>query len=508
MQTLLARTEFQTLIESVPDALLMIDDQGQIALVNQQVEALFGYKRQELLGRELECLLPERFHTLHLHHRRSYLENPKTRPMGLGLELYARRRDGSEFPVDISLSPLSTQAGLFIICSLRDISERSRLEHLARSHQALLQVALDALPMGVYVVQGEQAKLVFANRAATEVWGATWIPGQPMQDFLHTHSIRVLSSDGRELTGDQLATYRALRSDQQVHQYQEVIQRPDGTTLPILWSAVLLPAQYFQHLQSPDRQANGVLVGMQDISPLKATEQLKDEFIGLAAHELRTPLAALKGFADMLVVHTQRGRGAPLADWQEEALTEIMVATNRLIEFTEALLDVTRIQAGRLILTIEPRNLVDLVHQVVRGTQATSQQHTLHLHAEPESLIVPIDALRIEQVLTNLLCNAVKYSPDGGAIEVEIQAHWQQDQVVVQVRDHGIGIPVSHQPYVFQRFTRADNTQGAIGAGLGLYLCRELVERHGGRIWFESVEGQGSTFFVALPLSPDTSPPH
>src|SRR5947209_15656868 len=128
-QTLFARTEFQTLIETVPDALLMIDERGQIVLVNQQVEVLFGYTRQELLGQELEYLLPERFHTLHLHHRRSYVQNPKTRSMGLGLELYGRRKDGSEFPVDISLSPLHTQAGLFIICSIRDITERRRLEH-------------------------------------------------------------------------------------------------------------------------------------------------------------------------------------------------------------------------------------------------------------------------------------------------------------------------------------------------------------------------------------------
>ncbi len=500
MRALLARTEFQALVESAPDALLMIDEQGCIVLVNHQVEVLFGYPRQELLGQQLECLLPERFHKRHLRHRHAYAQTPVLRPMGLGLELYGRRKDGSEFPVDISLSPMRTQAGLFIISSIRDISERRRLEHLAQAQQTLLQAVLDALPSGVYLVQGEQARLVFANSAATEVWGATWMPGQTMQDFLSTHQIRVLGSDGHELAYDELATIQALRTGQAVHQFQEMIRQPDGTALPILLNAVRLRTEHFHHLELASEHTGGVLVVMQDITPLKTTERLKDEFIGLAAHELRQPLAALKGFVDMLVVQTQRGRGAPLADWQEEALMEIMVATDRQIEFTEALLDVTRIQAGRLVLTVELRNLVDLARKVVQRIQGTTEQHTLRLSARPELLIVPIDALRIEQVLTNLLDNAVKYSPGGGVIEVDIQADQQQNQVIVQVRDHGMGIPADQQPQVFQRFVRADNTQGMMGAGLGLYLCRELIELHGGRIWFESSEGHGSTFFIALPI--------
>lgn len=139
MRALLARSEFQALVESAPDALVMIDGQGRIALVNQQVEMLFGYARQELVGQQLECLLPERFHKLHLRHRHAYMQTPKVRSMGLGLELYGWRKDGSEFPVDISLSPMRTRAGLFIISSIRDITERRRLDDLAQAQQELLK---------------------------------------------------------------------------------------------------------------------------------------------------------------------------------------------------------------------------------------------------------------------------------------------------------------------------------------------------------------------------------
>lgn len=508
VQALLARVEFRSLIEAVPDALLMIDEQGKIALVNHQAEQLFGYSRQELLGRDLECLLPKRFHTLHLHHRHAYVQDPTVRPMGLGLELYGRRKDGSEFPVDISLSPMQTIAGLFIISSIRDITERRRLEQAAHAHFTLLQAVIDALPSGVYLVQGKEAQLVFANRAASEIWGAAWIAGQPIQDFLQAHHIHIFDSDGQELAYDKLATIRAIRTGQPILQYQEVIQRPDGTRLPILFNAVLLPPEYLQHLLEADAQTGGVLVIIQDITSLKAVEQIKDAFIGLAAHELRTPLAALKGFVDMLVIQTRRGKGPPLADWQDEALAEIKVATSRLVEFTEALLDVTRIQAERLILTVRVTDLVDLLQKVVQRVQATTQHHTLHLHTTPETLFVPIDALRIDQVFFNLLSNAVKYSPGGGVIEIGISVDQQQCQALISVRDHGIGIPAHQQSLLFQRFTRADNTQGIIGAGLGLYLCREYIERHSGRIRFESVEHQGSTFFVSLPLPAHAASPY
>jgi len=241
---------------------------------------------------------------------------------------------------------------------------------------------------------------------------------------------------------------------------------------------------------------------------LKDSEQLKDEFIGMAAHELRNPLTALKGFVETLLIQSRPGRGMPLAGWQRETLEEIEVATDRLVELTETLLDVTRIQAGRLILSFASYDLVSLVRKVVQRVQEGAPHHSIGLQTRLESLVVSLDAFRIEQVLLNLLHNAVKYSPARGSITVTLEGNQEQNQVVMQVQDHGIGIPAEQQPLLFQRFARAYNVEGITGVGLGLYLCRELVERHGGRIWFESIEGQGSTFFVALPLASDEDAAH
>ena len=154
------------------------------------------------------------------------------------------------------------------------------------------------------------------------------------------------------------------------------------------------------------------------MSALKEAEYLKDEFIGVAAHELRNPLAVLKGFAEMLVYQTARGKGAKLAPWQREALEEIDVATSRLDKLTEDLLDVTRLQAGRLVLSRTPTDLVALTRYAVTQRQMTTRQHTFSLDTEHASLAVEVDRVRIEQVLTNLLSNAIKYSPQGGPIEL------------------------------------------------------------------------------------------
>lgn len=403
----------------------------------------------------------------------------------------------------------------------RDITEERRLlaERQARldaeARRALLQLVIGELPSGVYLVRGMDARLSLINPAATEAWGARWREGQPMADFLHGAGIRVLSPEGRELPRDQLATVRTLRDGASIRHYQEVIRRPDGTSLPVLLNAVALASRLlFATIGVRGAPAGepgdepAALVVLQDVTALKEAERLKDEFIAIAAHELKTPMAAVKGYAQTLLLRsgpptTGPEESATLAPWQREALATIDAATTRLVELTDDLLDVSRLAAGHLELHREPHDLVALARRVARRAQVAAPDHVISVVAPADYVVAELDVRRTEQILGNLLSNAVKYSPAGSEVSVRVTADGAAGTGCVSVSDPGIGIPADQQTQMFGRFVRAENARaaGIPGTGLGLYLSRELVERQGGRIWFESAPGQRTTFSVTLPLT-------
>lgn len=682
---------FNELLEVIPDAVVIIDRAGMIVQVNQQAEKMFGYARTELQGQPLAILLPDRFHTMHGGHLTRYFANPRTRPMGAGLELFGQHKDGLEFAVEISLSPITLHDTPHVISTIRDVTERKRLErrthdalnallHMAEMmvltpsdpastdqpaamhglarlsreilnarrvavlavepaqgkvqglalagmspeeehawaanwslpkhfspsfkarllprlvngaeividldqspfgdalafqpwlaespqraliapmqvsqrlvgvlvvqtrdpHQifaadelslvkattrlaamlldrdrllrereayreteerrALLQTVIDELPSGIYLVRGHDARLVLANRAAEAVWGAPWPVGMPMLTFLEQVGTRIFQVDGHQKLTDDLVTLRAVRTGEAIRQQQEIFRRADGSALPVLVNAVGLDPVLVAWSPSGNASSEpGAVVVLQDVTALKEAEQLKDEFIAIATHELRNPAAVLKGYASMLAREMARN-GEALDEWQREAIDAINGATKQLVELTDELLDVTRLQAGRLELRRTLQDLIVITQRVAARLQVTTTRHSLEVIAPAAYLVAEVDQQRIEQVLSNIITNAIKYSPEGGLITITIQADEEHQEAIISVHDAGIGIPADQAARMFNRFARADNARmlGIEGTGLGLYLCRAFVEQHGGRIWFASVEGQGSTFTFTLPLS-------
>jgi two-component system CheB/CheR fusion protein len=217
-----------------------------------------------------------------------------------------------------------------ILLAMEDISERRVAERQFEVRQAFLQHLLDALPSSVLLVQGTQARLVLANQAVPALWGAAWPVGQPLLDFLERNSIALFDSQGQAIPPTNLAIMRALHEGQPIADYQEVIQHADGTQRSVLVNAVpFTDPQLLMGLAATVGNGLGrasepaVLVVHQDVQVLKEAEELKDQFLGLIAHELRTPLAAVKGFASTLLTQTEQGKGPKLAEWQAEAIAEI-----------------------------------------------------------------------------------------------------------------------------------------------------------------------------------------
>jgi signal transduction histidine kinase len=232
----------------------------------------------------------------------------------------------------------------------------------------------------------------------------------------------------------------------------------------------------------------------------------RDQFFSVASHELKTPLTSLLGYAEL--VHRRASQQGALQERDMRALQVVVKSAGRLNTLVDSLLDLSRIATGQLSIVRIELDLVALTHRVVAEVQPMLEQHTVALGGVPGPLIVEGDEMRLEQVLRNLIGNAIKYSPAGGPIAVTIER--RGDQACVAVRDEGIGIPRDALPQLFQRFYRARNTepQQISGMGIGLYVVKEIVTLHGGTVTVESVEGQGSTFTICLPLFTTKTPSH
>jgi two-component system, OmpR family, phosphate regulon sensor histidine kinase PhoR len=248
-------------------------------------------------------------------------------------------------------------------------------------------------------------------------------------------------------------------------------------------------------IDAAGRLAGGIVL-FRDVTTQRDVARLKDELISIASHDLQAPITALKGRAQLL---KQRLIADPQArPGLADGLQRIIDQADRLTAMLRLLLDLSRVEAGRLDLRPAHIDLAALAARVVSNVQLLATRHRIQVQA-PSAVYGQWDVTRLEQVMQNLLTNAVKYSPDGGTIEVRVGV--ETAEAIVCVRDEGLGIPAEDLPHVFDRFYRVEGTQRLEGTGLGLYICQGIVSAHGGRIWATSGgAGQGSTFCVALPL--------
>jgi two-component system phosphate regulon sensor histidine kinase PhoR len=254
-----------------------------------------------------------------------------------------------------------------------------------------------------------------------------------------------------------------------------------------------------------DRTTIGRLFVMRDITRESEAERMRSAFVATVSHELRSPLTAIAGYTDTLL-HT----GPWDAETEREFLEIVARSAAKLAGLVDNLLDAAKVEAGVLRLEREPVRVERIAEQVIAQRRALVPDHTLRVDVEPGLPLAAADPLRVEQILANLVDNAIKYSPNGGPIAVRL-IHDDGD-LTVGVSDRGVGVTAEQAERLFERFYRVDSTlhRATRGVGLGLFICRSLVEAHGGRIWVESRPGQGSTFWFTLPVLadvPEVEPP-
>ncbi|MEO8954152.1 MAG: ATP-binding protein [Ktedonobacteraceae bacterium] len=373
----------------------------------------------------------------------------------------------------------------------------ARLHAEVEQDRARLHIVLDTLPDGVLIAESSTGNITYANAMAAHILGvpAASLVGHPFQ--AHPQTIGLKQWRGHPTFPWNYAIIRAFCGET-VNNLETVVTRPDDSHIFTLCSS------------TPLRTANGditeaVLV-FQDITERMSLEQHKNIFLSMASHELRTPVTAIQGFAELL--QHVAAQGENLSDpFVLRAIENIVAQSEILSHLIEEMLDLSRIEQAYLSLSCASHDLIKMLTSLVETMASTSRRHHLRLVLDgrqaSDQLPGWFDERRIMQVLSNLVSNAIKYSPAGGEIEVGLRwTHERPEEALLWVRDEGIGIAQAEIPLIFKRFYRVSTLDPSMsGLGIGLYLVKDLITRHGGRIWVKSVEGKGSTFFVVLPLS-------
>ncbi|MGE0395273.1 MAG: PAS domain S-box protein [Kofleriaceae bacterium] len=488
-----ADVRFRDLVDLAPDGVIVCDREGTVLVVNEAAERMFAYSRTELIGHSIEMLVPERARARHAAHVSGFASAPMSRTMGAGLALTGRRKDGSEFPIEISLSPMRTTAKLTILVAIRDITERLRIEEASRRASSYLVSAVEAI-QGAFALYDENDRLVLANNAYRELYRSGDRRPTAGQTFAEILDASIRASGFAGAAADSVrervtANHRAPAGPMELkglsgRTFRIFEQRtPEGGTVS-LFLDITADVERADELRAAQLAA-------------EAASAAKSEFLSSMSHELRTPLNAILGFTELM----QRDRKEPPSARQTERLAHVHRAGEHLLRLINDILDLSRIESGRLTVSLEPVDLSVVIDEVVAQLEPQAAQHaiTVERPAGPDThAFVLADRTRLSQILMNFGSNAIKYGRTGGHAVMRT-SRVSDGRLRVSIADDGIGIPEDKQASIFEPFQRAGQEAGPIeGTGIGLAISKRLAELMGGGVGFTSRHGDGSEFWVDL----------
>jgi PAS domain S-box-containing protein len=480
---------YRGLLEAAPDAMVVVNQDGEIVLLNVQAENQFGYRRDELLGQKVKNLIPEGFAERLIADGTRTAAEALAQQIGTGIELIGSRKDGSEFPIEIMLSPLESAEGILVTAAIRDISVRKAAEkHLGQMegrYRGLLEAAPDAM-----VVVNQGGEIVLLNVQAEKQFGyrRDELLGQKVKNIIPEGFAERLIADALRSTAEALA--------QQIGTGIELIaRRKDGTEFPI--ELMLSPLENFEGILvtaairdiTERKKAEAHL--LENVEELRRSNEELGQFAYIASHDLQEPLRMVASYTQLL---SRRYKGKLDSD-ADEFIAFAVDGANRMQRLIQDLLAYSRVGTkGQDMLYTSSEEALEQSLVNLRATIQESGALVTH-DALPT---VMADEMQLTQLFQNLIGNAIKYQ-NPGIPRVHISAKKKAgNKWIFAVKDNGLGIDPQYFERIFGMFQRLHKREEFAGTGIGLAICKKIVERHGGSISVESEPGNGSTFRFAL----------
>ncbi len=479
-----AEERVRSVVDHVLDGIITIDESGTVQSFNPSAEKLFGYEAAEVISRNVRMLMPEPYRREHDGYLAAYRRGGPAKIIGIGREVEGCRKDGSTFPMDLAVSEFRLGQRRYFTGIVRDITERKRIEQALRFSEQQARAFLDNSAIIAWL-KDEQGRNVFLSENYVRRFGLeNWkdktdfeLWPQDIAEVFRRNDLVVLGRD---------RPFECI----------EEARTPNGEV------STWLNSKFWFQDESGKKYVGGVGVDITERKraegALQEADRRKNDFLATLAHELRNPLAPLCNAVELL------RRAGGQADLTEKVRAMMERQLTVMVRLIDDLLDVSRITRGKLQLRKEPVELASVVRSAVEAARPAieAQGHELTVTLPPQPIPLVADPVRLGQVFSNLLTNAVKYTEKGGRIW--LTAERAGGEVMVSVRDTGIGIAAEHLPHLFEMFSQVDSalegSQG--GLGIGLALVRGVVQLHGGSVQARSDgPGRGSEFLVRLPVA-------
>lgn len=493
---------FNLLSEGVSEGIIVVNIDQVIVATNSSADEMFGYGKDDLLGKPLDALIPKRFHTGHDQHVSNFINKSEKRQMGQGHDLFGIRKNSEEFPVEVGLNPFEIYASTYIMALVIDITERKKKEKELIHWAKIFDESLNE----IYVFDSITFRFVDVNKEAQRNMGYSLeefnklTPIDIKPEFNSTEFKKLVAPffNGKESKITFETTHVRKNGTSypvEVHLQRSVLER--GAVFVAIILDITERKNYTENLERTVQERTQQLTVA--LAKEKELNELKTRFLSLVSHEFKTPLSGILTSATLVGKYAKENQQAK----RDKHLKTIVDQVSYLNAILTDFLSVERLETGKENYKIADFSLSKVINEVVYSANMQLKNgQRISYPQNTDDVVLCQDEKIVSLCLTNLLYNAVKYSPEDSEIDLKVEL--SEDKVVFHIKDQGIGIPEKDQEHIFERYFRAENVLTTQGTGIGLNIVKAHVKNLGGKIYFKSKEKKGSIFTIELPVKPDS----